>query len=180
MTKAYLFFGLVFLSACTTAPVDMKGDASLPADEAESSSSAADTKADSLESLQKKYRLCFKSLRKDPELKSIANKVTLEGSYEKDPNYELMRNSDDPTAEEKIIIRKWASKLDSCYKIKAESYTYLSTEIASLSAEADSEQQVLVMELSRGHLTFGQFTAEQLGVDSKYKGLILRAKNVNH
>lgn len=169
MTKAYFLVSLAFLSACTTAPVEKAGDSGLP----------ADIRTSSLESLQKKYRLCFKSLGNDPELKGIANKVTLEAMYEKDPNFELMRIEDVPTADERSIIRKWAAKLGSCYKIKAESYAYLPSDVAGLSATADSEQQILVMALSRGKLTYGQFTAEQLGVDSKYKGLILRAMTVD-
>lgn len=189
MSKALFLVCLMFLSGCASVPVDKTRNIKAPADQTMNSKVPKDLASDpnvsidqtsnSFESLQHQYRQCFKSLRNDQELRSIANKVTLESFYEKDIHFELQRIVEVPTQEEKNVIRKWATKLESCYKIKAESYAYALPDVASLSALEDSEQQLLVAELYKGSLTYGQFAAKHRGIDSKYRGLILQAEVID-
>ena len=89
-------------------------------------------------------------LKNDRELKSIVDKVTLESTYDRDVYFELASIKDLPTSDEKIAIKKWASRLKPCYKIKAESYAYEPASVAKWSAVKDGEQQSLVLEFSQG------------------------------
>jgi DNA modification methylase len=80
-----------------------------------------------------------------------------------------------PDSSEKIAIKKWESKLEVCYKIKAESYTYELANVAKWSEVTDSEQLSLVSEFSKGNLSYGQFASKRLEIDTRYRGQITRA-----
>lgn len=155
MTKVHFLVGLLFLSGCASSPVDQ---ARTP-----------------WESLKQQSHECLLGLKNDSELKAIANKVTLENTYDRDTYFDLLSIKDLPSSDEKIAIKKWASKLELCYKIKAESYAYEPAGVAKWSAVTDSEQQSLVLEFSKGNLSYGQFAAKRLEIDTRYRGQITRA-----
>jgi hypothetical protein len=120
-------------------------------------------------------RHCFSDLKSDRELKAIEGKVTLDSIYDRDAYFELLNIEDLPSPKEKAVIRKWSSKLERCYKIKSESYVYEPRNVAIWSAAADSEQLLLVSELSKGNLSYGEFAAKRLEVDTRYRSQIIRA-----
>lgn len=132
------------------------------------------------QSLKQQSRQCFLDLKKDRELKSISNKVTLDSTYDRDVYFELAGIGATPTPDEKIAIRKWASRLKPCYKIKVESYAYEPASVAKWSATTDGEQQSLVLEFSRGDLSYGQFAVKRLEIDTRYRGEITRAVSADY
>jgi hypothetical protein len=125
--------------------------------------------------LKQQSRQCMMDMKTDRELKAIANKVTLESYYDRDAYFELLSIKDRPTSKEKNVIKKWASKLERCYRIKAESYNYEPPGVARWSAATDAEQYLLVLELSRGGMSYGEFASKRLEVDTRYRGEIMRA-----
>ena len=155
MAKLRFLIGLLFLSGCAGPSVEQ---AKTP-----------------WEALKQEARQCFSDVRKDAELKSIANKVTLGSTYDRDVYFELASIKDLPTAEERTAIGKWAARLKPCYKLRIESYAYEPASIAKWSAVMDGEQQALVSEFSRGGLSYGQFAARRLEIDTKYRSEITRA-----
>lgn len=155
MPKAHFLVGLLFLSGCSSLFVEQpKGPWA---------------------ELKRQSRQCLMDLKNDRELRIIANKVTLESAYDRETYFELLNIKDRPTKDEKIAIKKWASKLELCDEIKAESYAYEPVGVAAWSAALDSEQQALVLELSRGALSYGEFAAKRLEIDTRYRGEIVRA-----
>lgn len=131
-------------------------------------------------SIKKEYRQCLLNLKADPELKPIANKVSLESHYDRDEYFELQDITGVPTPKEKIVIKKWASKLERCYKIKAESYAFEPANVATWSAASDKEQLALVSELSKGNMSYGDFATKRLEVDTKYRSEIVRAISADY
>jgi hypothetical protein len=131
-------------------------------------------------SIKKEYRQCLSNLKTDQELKLIANKVSLESHYDRDEYFELQDITGVPTPKEKIAIKKWASKLERCYKIKSESYAFEPANVAAWSAASDKEQLGLVLELSKGNLSYGDFATKRLEVDTKYRGEIVRAISADY
>ncbi|MBI5889216.1 MAG: hypothetical protein HZB47_00880 [Nitrosomonadales bacterium] len=125
--------------------------------------------------LRHEFHQCLSNLKDDSELRPIAGKVTLDTLYDRDEYFDLLNIEESPSAKEKIAIRKWASKLERCYKIQAESYAYEPPEVAKWSAATDSEQILLVWELYKGNLSYGQFAAKRLEIDTKYRGQIMNA-----
>ena len=120
-------------------------------------------------------RQCLADLKNDPQLNAIADKVTLDTAYDRDTYFDLLNIEDVPTATEKLAIRKWAVKLERCYKIKAQGYPYEPRNVAIWSAALDSDQLVLILELQKGNLSYGKFAAKRLEVDTAYRGKILQA-----
>lgn len=120
-------------------------------------------------------RYCFSDLKSDRELKAIREKVTLDSVYDRDVYFELLNIEDLPTSNEKAVIKKWSSRLERCYKIKSGSYAYEPRNVAIWSAAADSEQLVLVSEFSRGGLSYGEFAAKRLEIDTRYRNQITKA-----
>ncbi len=155
MAKAHFLVGLLFLSGCSSLFVEQpKGPWA---------------------ELKQQSRQCLMDLKNDRELRIIANKVTLESTYERDTYFELLNIKDHPTSGEKIAIKKWASKLERCDEIKAEGYAYEPAGVARWSAALDNEQQALVLELAQGELSYGEFAAKRLEIDTRYRGQIVRA-----
>jgi hypothetical protein len=160
MNKLHFLAALLFLSGCASSTVEQ---AKTPWD-----------------ALKQETRQCLSDVKNDRELRSIANKVTLGGTYDRDVYFELAGIKDLPTAEEKIVIGKWVAKLKPCYKVKAESYAYEPAGIAKWSAVMDGEQQTLLSEFSRGNLSYGRFAAMRLDIDTKYRGEITRAVSADY
>jgi hypothetical protein len=160
MTRLHFLVGLLFLSGCASSSVEQ---AKTP-----------------WQSLKQQTRQCFLDIKSDSELKGIANKVTLESTYDRDVYFGLAGIKDLPTSEEKIAIRKWVSKLEPCYRIKAESYAYEPASVAKWSAVTDGEQQSLLSEFSRGNLSYGQFAVKRLEIDTRYRGEITRAVSADY
>ncbi|MDO8991114.1 MAG: hypothetical protein Q7U91_15935 [Sideroxyarcus sp.] len=125
--------------------------------------------------LKHEYRQCLTDLGNDSELRSIADKVTLDSYYDRDSYFDLLGIEKKPTAKEKVVIKKWATKLEHCNKIRADSFAYEPAGVAMWSAAADKEQLALVQELSRGNMAYGDFAARRLEIDTKYRGEIVRA-----
>jgi hypothetical protein len=118
---------------------------------------------------------CFSDLKSDRELRAIRDKVTLDSIYDRDAYFELLNIEDLPTSSEKAVIKKWSSKLERCYRIKSGSHAYEPRNVAIWSAAADSEQLALVLELSKGSLSYGEFAAKRLEIDTRYRNQIIRA-----
>jgi hypothetical protein len=114
-------------------------------------------------------------LKTDPQLEIIADKVTLDTVYDRDAYFELLNIEAFPSATEKAAIKKWSSKLERCYKIKAQGYAYEPQNVALWSAALDSEQMVLILELHKGNLSYAQFAEKRLEVDTAYRGKIIQA-----
>lgn len=155
MSKAHFLASLLFLTGCSSLFVEQPKDPWMK--------------------LKQESRLCFMDLKSDRELKAIEDKVTLESVYDRDVYFELLNIEERPTANEKAAIKKWLSKLERCYGINSESYAYEPKNIAIWSAASDSEQLSLVLELSRGNLSYGQFAAKRLEIDTRFRGQVMHA-----
>jgi hypothetical protein len=114
-------------------------------------------------------------LKTDPQLNAISDKVTLDTAYDRDMYFDLLNIEDVPTAAEKVVIKKWALKLERCYKIKAQGYAYEPRQVAIWAAALDSDQLVLILELQKGNLSYGKFAEKRLEVDTAYRGKIIQA-----
>jgi len=155
MSKAIFFSGLLMLSSCAGLfEKQPKGPWAI---------------------LKHEYRQCLNDLKDDSELDAIADKVTLDTVYDRDEYFDLLIIEDTPTRKEKVAIKIWATKLEHCYKIKAQAYAYEPRNVALWSAALDSDQLVLVLELQKGNLSYGKFAAKRLEVDTTYRGKILQA-----
>ncbi len=130
--------------------------------------------------LKQETHQCLANLKSDPELKLIAKKVTLDSHYDRDEYFELQSIEALPGPREKVVIKKWATKLEQCYKLRAESYAYEPAGVALLSAASDSEQLALILELSKGNLSYGDFAIKRLELDTKYRGEIVRAISTDY
>jgi hypothetical protein len=130
--------------------------------------------------LKQESHQCLANLKSDSELKPIAKKVTLDSHYDRDEYFELQSIEAQPSSKEKGVIRKWATKLERCYKLKSESYAYEPSGVAMLSAASDSEQLALILELSKGSLSYGDFAIKRLELDTKYRGEIVRAISTDY
>ena len=69
--------------------------------------------------LKQESRKCLSDLSHDSELSAIADKVTLDSVYDRDTYFDLLGIEEVPTAKEKVVIKKWAMKLERCYRIKS-------------------------------------------------------------
>ena len=130
--------------------------------------------------IKQQSRQCFLDLKHDSQLQSIARKVTLDNIYDRDVYFELAKIKDIPTAEEQVAIKVWASKLASCYKIKAESYAYEPASVVKWSRVKDDEQQALVQAFSTRRFSYGEFAVRRLEIDTRYRGEITRAVSADY
>jgi len=94
---------------------------------------------------------CVSALESDPELKPISKKVALSG---KDDNlFTLLAIEQRPTRSERKVIVKWGSKRERCFNSNPpprDAYYQLSVDTFNLG-------QKLLLELSKGGITYGQF-----------------------
>jgi len=125
--------------------------------------------------IKQESRQCLADMKNDQQLNAIADKVSLDTAYDRDTYFDLLSIDDTPTSTEKTAIKKWALKLERCYKIKARGYAYEPRQVAIWSAALDSDQLVLILELQRGNLSYGKFAAKRLEVDTAYRGKIMQA-----
>lgn len=94
---------------------------------------------------------CISALESDPELKSISKKVALGGK--EDNLFSLMAIDQRPTQSERKVIVKWGSKRERCFNSNPppRDANY------QLSVDAFNLGQKLLLELSKGEITYGQF-----------------------
>ncbi len=124
---------------------------------------------------KREYRQCLADLENAAELDAIADKVTLATVYDRDEYFDLLSIKDMPTVKERVAIKKWALKLERCYKIKSKAYAYEPHDVALLSAALDSDQLVLMLEFQKGKISYGQFAEKRLELDTAYREKILKA-----
>ena len=115
---------------------------------------------------------CVSALETDPELKPIRAKVALSG---KDDNFfTLMANEEKPTKAESKVIVKWGSKRERCFNANPPPQDAF----YDLSVETFNRGQKLILELSRGEMSYGQFAEKRKEIkqDSLSQAKILQAK----
>jgi hypothetical protein len=94
---------------------------------------------------------CVSDLESDPELQSISRKVALSGK--EDNLSSLLSIKVRPTQNEQKVIVKWGNKRERCFNVNPpprDVYYQLSVDTFKLG-------QKLIMELSKGEMTYGQF-----------------------
>jgi hypothetical protein len=94
---------------------------------------------------------CISALESDPELKPISKKVALGGK--EDNLFSLMAIDQRPTQSERKAIVKWGSKRERCFNSNPppRDANY------QLSVDTFNRGQKLLLELSKGEITYGQF-----------------------
>lgn len=115
---------------------------------------------------------CVSALESDPELQSISKKVALSGK--EDNLFSLMAINERPTLSERKVIVRWGSKREQCFKASPpprDAYYQISVETFNLG-------QKLILELSRGEMTYGQFAERRKEIKqaSLAKAQLLQAK----
>jgi hypothetical protein len=115
---------------------------------------------------------CVSALESDPELQSISDKVALSGK--EDNLSDLMNNGARPTQGEGKVIVKWGSKRERCFKANPpprDAFYQLSVDSFNLG-------QKLILELSKGEMTYGQFAAKRKEIkqSSLAKAKLLQSK----
>lgn len=160
MSRLPFLLGLLFLSGCVTSQVDQ---ARTP-----------------WQQLQQRSRQCFLDIKNDTQLESIAHKVTLDSTYDRAVYFKLASINVLPTPDEQVAIRSWDSKLKSCYRLKAKSYTYEPASVAKLSGAKDGEQQALVRAFAKGTFSYGEFAMRRLEIDTRYRDEITKAVSADY
>ena len=95
---------------------------------------------------------CIAALENDAELRLIRNKVALSGK--EDNLAELMAIKERPTPKERKVIAQWRDKRAQCFNDNPpprDVYYRLATETFNLGQE-------LILKLSKGEMSYGQFT----------------------
>lgn len=98
---------------------------------------------------------CMLALESDPELKAISKKVALSGK--EDNFFTLMAIEERPDKSERKAIVKWGSKRERCFNSNPpprDAYYQLSVDTFNLG-------QKLILELSRGGMSYGQFAEKR-------------------
>lgn len=101
---------------------------------------------------------CVSALESDPELKPIGNKVALGGK--EDNFFTLMAIDERPSKSERKVIVKWGSKRERCFNSNPpprDAYYQLSVDTFNLG-------QKLLLELSRGEMTYGEFAERRKAI----------------
>lgn len=116
---------------------------------------------------------CVSALETDPELKAIRQKVALSGK--EDNFFSLMAIEERPSPGERKVIVKWGSKRERCFNANPpprDSYYDISVEAFNLG-------QKLILELSRGEMSYGQFAEKRKEIkqSSLTKANLLQAKD---
>lgn len=94
---------------------------------------------------------CVTALETDPELRPISKKVALSGK--EDNLFSLMSIEDRPSKSERKVVTKWGAKRELCFNANPpprDAYY-------QLSVDAFNHGQKLILELSKGRMTYGQF-----------------------
>jgi hypothetical protein len=116
---------------------------------------------------------CVSALETDPELKPIRPKVALSGK--EDNFFSLMAIEERPSPSERKVIVRWGSKRERCFNANPparDSYYDISVEAFNLG-------QKLILELSRGEMSYGQFAEKRKEIkqSSLTKANLTRAKD---
>lgn len=135
----------------------------------------ADQNRRQLELLNQQYAQCFGELGQDSELSGIANMVALDRFANLTASFEMLSNDNFPSEDEKRLILKWGTKREKCYKIRAATFSFIPPNLANLSVASDNDQQMLVLELYKGGLTYGDFAAKRQEIETRYNGQIQQA-----
>lgn len=98
---------------------------------------------------------CVSALETDPELKPIREKVALSGKEEN--FFTLMANENKPTKAESKVLVKWGSKRERCFNANPPPRD----DLYQLSVDTFSRGQKLILELSRGEMSYGQFAEKR-------------------
>lgn len=94
---------------------------------------------------------CVSALETDPELRPISKKVALSGK--EDNLFSLLTLDERPAKSERKVIAKWGAKRESCFNANPpprDAYY-------QISVDAFKRGQQLILELSKGEMTYGQF-----------------------
>jgi hypothetical protein len=115
---------------------------------------------------------CVSALESDPELQSISKKVALSGK--EDNLSSLMASVERPTQSERKVIVKWGSKRERCFKVNPPPRDVY----YQLSIDSFNSGQKLILELSKGEMTYGQFAGRRKEIKqaSLAKAQLLQAK----
>jgi len=160
MSRLPFLLGSLFLSGCVSSQIDRPRT--------------------QWQQLQQLSHQCFLDLKNDSQLESIAHKVTLDRTYDRDLYFKLAGINATPAPDEQIAIRKWEAKLKTCYKLKAKGYAYEPASVAKWSREMDGEQLALVHTFSGGRLSYGEFAARRLEIDTRYRSEITGAISADY
>lgn len=115
---------------------------------------------------------CVSALDADPELQAISWKVALSGN--EDNLSTLLAINERPTPSEQKVIAKWGSKRERCFKANPPSRDAF----YQLSVDTFNLGQQLIQDLSKGGMTYGQFTAKRRDIKqaSLAKAKLLQTK----
>lgn len=115
---------------------------------------------------------CISALDSDPDLQAIGKKVALSGK--EDNLFDLMSVDERPTQNERKVIVKWGNKRERCFNANPpprDAYYQLSVDTFNLG-------QKLILDLSKGEMTYGQFATKRREIKqaSLAKAQALQAK----
>lgn len=101
---------------------------------------------------------CVTALESDPELKPISSKVALSGK--EDNLFSLMTIEEQPNKNERKLIAKWGAKREACFNANPpprDAYY-------QLSVDTFNRGQQLILELSKGQMSYGQFAERRKAI----------------
>lgn len=105
---------------------------------------------------------CFDALARDPDLSSIAGKVSLTGTK---PSLMQLASDETVSPTEKEVIALWSSKRDRCWDVWAIGATfYPNNEQVNIGATTKDTVDLLIVELYKGRLTYGDFAKKRVEV----------------
>ena len=139
--------------------------------------SKADQVGNQLALLNQKFDQCFRALGFDSELSGISDKVALDTYANQAASFKYLSNGDFPSEGEKRIILKWGTKRENCYKLKAATYSLVPLIFGSISVASDIEQQMLVLDLYMGKLTYRDFAIKRQDIETRFNEQIAQPLN---
>jgi hypothetical protein len=137
--------------------------------------SNADPDIERMDFLRKRYEQCFIEIGRNPALIGIANKVALEKISNPNTSFDMLSNGDLPTDDEKKLILKWGKEKEQCLNLKAEHNAMFPPILGQILVDSDNQQQMLVIELYAGKLSYGEFAAKRQEIDSRTKAQFQQA-----
>jgi len=115
---------------------------------------------------------CVSDLDTDPDLQSIGKKVALSGK--EDNLFDLMAVDERPSPSERKVILKWGNKRERCFNANPPPHDAF----YQLSIDTFNLGQKLILDLSKGDMTYGQFAKKRKEIKqaSLAKAQALQAK----
>ncbi len=101
---------------------------------------------------------CMLALENDPALKPIGDKVALSGK--EDNLFSLMTIEERPGKNERKVIVQWGAKREACFNANPP----LRDAYYQISLEAFNRGQQLILELSKGQMSYGQFAERRRAI----------------